>query len=253
MSSFPTNQLVKKSVVVPFVVCVVLALFVAASALPRYASSWPWTTPPKVANQSALQSIRDRGITLPNWSNEEQLRRKIGSADWSIQQLSQTKASATEPNTAFLLLRPQIWEADQPEVEWVDIKGSQQWKTDSHKKLPFVVSADQSLSPALSQPLAVETVQIKPDFFRAWNLDQTYAVLQWYAWQSGGSASVAQWFWADQQMQWQHHQRMPWVAVSLWLPVEPLGNIAPYQTLAKTLGEEVHTTLLQTVFSGKQS
>ncbi len=253
MTSFPTNQLVKKSVVAPLIVCVALALLVATSALPRYASSWPWATPPKVANQSALQSIRDQGIALPNWSSEEQLRRKIGGADWSIQQLSQPKASATEPNSAFLLLRPQIWEADQPEVEWVDIKGSQRWKTDSHEKLPFVVPAYQPLSPASPRSLAMETIRVKPNFFRAWNSDQTYAVLQWYAWPSGGSASVAEWFWADQQMQWQQYQRLPWIAVSLWLPIEPLGNIAPYQARIKALGEEVHTALLQTVFSGKQS
>jgi len=46
---------------------------------------------------------------------------------------------------------------------------------------------------------------------------------------------------------------MPWVAISLWLPIEPLGDITPYQDLAKTLGEEIHTTLLQTVFTSKKS
>ena len=250
MSSLSNKKLASKSAVAPFIVCVVLALFVAVSALPRYASSWPWTTPPKVANQSALQNIRAQGIAFPGWTNEEQLQSKIGGADWSIQQLS--RASATEPSTALLLLRPQIWEADQPEVEWVDIRGSQQWKTDSHQQLPFTVSADQP--PSLSQSSsAVETVQVNPDFFRAWGPDQTYAVLQWYAWPSGGSASVARWFWADQQMQWQQYQRMPWVAVSLWLPIEPLSNITSHRALAKTLGEEVHTTLLQTVFSRKTS
>jgi len=210
---------------------------VAVSAFPKYASSWPWTTPPKVANQAALQSLRDTGLTLADWSVEQQTRSGIGGDDWSIQQLVHKQPFTTNPDRIFLLLRPQVWEADQPEVEWVDIKGSQQWKTDSHQQISFTVSQ----------------AKIKPDFFRAWNANQTYAVLQWYAWPNGGSASVARWFWADQKMQWQQYQRMPWVAISLWLPIEPLGNIAPYQDLAKTLGEEVHTTLLQTVFTSKKS
>lgn len=167
-----------------------------------------------------------------------QTRSAIGGGDdWSIQQLVHEQPYAVNPSSIFLLLRPQIWEADQPEVEWVDIKGSQQWKTDSHQKISFTVAQ----------------AHIRPDFFRAWSASQTYAVLQWYAWPSGGSASAAKWFWADQRMQWQQYQRMPWVAVSLWLPIEPLGDIDPYQAIAKTLGEEIHTTLLQTVFTAKKS
>lgn len=236
MSSSLSNQSAR-SAIAPLIICAVLALFVAVSAFPKYASSWPWTTPPKVANQAALQSLRDTGLTLADWSVEQQTRSGIGGDDWSIQQLVHKQPFTTNPDRIFLLLRPQVWEADQPEVEWVDIKGSQQWKTDSHQQISFTVSQ----------------AKIKPDFFRAWNANQTYAVLQWYAWPNGGSASVARWFWADQKMQWQQYQRMPWVAISLWLPIEPLGNIAPYQDLAKTLGEEVHTTLLQTVFTSKKS
>ncbi|MBE9064875.1 cyanoexosortase B system-associated protein [cf. Phormidesmis sp. LEGE 11477] len=232
------NKSAQKSAIVPLVICALLALFVAVSALPRYASSWPWTTPPKVANQTALQSLRDQGLTLPEWTTEEQLRRKISGADWSIQQLSHSNATA-DPSTVVLLLRPQIWEKDQPEVEWVDIKGSQQWKTDSYQTLSFSAPTDQS-------------AEIKPDFFRAWNQTQTYAVLQWYAWPSGGSASVAKWFWADQQMQWRYYQRLPWVAVSLWLPIEPLSDITPYQTLAQNLGEKIQTNLSNSVFTGKR-
>lgn len=238
-------SLAKKSArlaVAPFVICAVLALFVAVSALPRYASSWPWTTPPKVDYQAALQSIRDTGLALPDWSVEQQTRAKIGGADWSVQQLVHQQPFTVTPDRIFLLLRPQIWEADQPEVEWVDIKGSQQWNTDSYQKIAFPIPQAQG-----------EQIQVKPDFFRAWDSNRTYAVLQWYAWPSGGSASAARWFWADQMMQWQQYQRMPWVAVSLWLPIEPLGEIEPYQAIAQTLGEEIHTTLLQTVFTSKKS
>jgi cyanoexosortase B-associated protein len=239
VSSPSTSNQSARSAIAPFIICAVLALFVAVSALPKYASSWPWTTPPKVANQAALQSLRDTGLTLANWSVEQQIRSGISGDDWSIQQLVHKQPFTTDLDRIFLLLRPQVWEADQPEVEWVDIKGSQQWKTDTHQRISFTISQAQ--------------VQVQPNFFRAWDSNQTYAVVQWYAWPSGSSASVAKWFWADQKMQWQQHQRMPWVAVSLWLPIEPLGDITPYQNLAKTLGEEIHATLLQTVFTSKKS
>ncbi|MEL6764577.1 MAG: hypothetical protein AAFO87_13145, partial [Cyanobacteria bacterium J06607_6] len=71
------RSLTKKLTVAWFVIAV-LALFVAVSALPRYASSWPWSTPLKVPNQSALQAIREEGITLPGWQTDEQIKTKIG-------------------------------------------------------------------------------------------------------------------------------------------------------------------------------
>ncbi|MEL6856721.1 MAG: cyanoexosortase B system-associated protein, partial [Cyanobacteria bacterium J06607_13] len=174
-------------------VIVALALFVAVSALPRYVSSWPWSSPLKVQNQPALQAIRDQGLTLSGWQVDDQVKTKIGGDTWSIQQLSATdQAIASETaSTIFLLLRPQVWEADQPEVEWLDLKGSQQWETDSRQSLPIEVAINRQENP--------KTVRINTDFFRAWSKDQTYAILQWYAWPTGGSPSPAGWFWADQR------------------------------------------------------
>ncbi|MGD1865049.1 MAG: cyanoexosortase B system-associated protein [Phormidesmis sp.] len=245
---------VTKKSTVTLIVIAALVLFVAVSALPRYASSWPWSSPLKVANQSALQAIRDEGISLPGWLPDEQAKTKIGGDTWSIQQLSAADEgafAAATPSTIFLLLRPQVWEADQPEVEWLDLRGAQQWDTDSRQALSFEVPVSKvsvnSLTNASSES---ETIRINTDFFRAWSKEQTYAVLQWYACPTGGSPSPAWWFWADQKTQWQHRQRMPWVAVSLWLPIEPLSNIDPYEAIATDLGKAVHQELLQTVFSG---
>jgi len=228
---------------VTLIVIAALALFVAVSALPRYASSWPWATPLKVANQPALQAIRDEGIALPGWLQKEQAKTKIGGDTWSIQQLSAAADgtfAAASPSTIFILLRPQVWEADQPEVEWLDLQGAQQWDTDSHQSLPFEVASP-------------ETIRTNADFFRAWSQEQTYAVLQWYACPAGGSASPAWWFWADQKAQWQHRQRMPWVAVSVWLPIDPLSDVRPYEAIAADLGVAIHQQLLQTVFAGALS
>ncbi|MEL6602352.1 MAG: cyanoexosortase B system-associated protein [Cyanobacteria bacterium J06614_10] len=241
--SFSTlpDKLTKKATV-KLMVIVALALFVAVSALPRYVSSWPWSSPLKVQNQPALQAIRDQGLTLSGWQVDDQVKTKIGGDTWSIQQLSATDQAITSEtaSTIFLLLRPQVWEADQPEVEWLDLKGSQQWETDSRQSLPIEVAINRQENP--------KTVRINTDFFRAWSKDQTYAILQWYAWPTGGSPSPAGWFWADQRTQWQHRQRMPWVAVSVWLPIEPLGDITPHIAAAKSLGQSVQLALSQTVF-----
>lgn len=234
------------------IVVAALALFIAVSALPRYFSSWPWATPPQLPHQSALQAIRDQGVPLPGWVTDEQVKNKLGGKTWSIQKLlpiatdgdstaAPEKSDAGVTSPVFLLLRPQIWEADQPEVEWLDIKGSQHWTTDSHQKLSFGVPTNHSENS--------KTVRISGDFFRAWGQGQTYAVLQWYAWPTGGSASPARWFWADQKAQWSRYERMPWVAVSVWLPIAPLSDIAPHQETLESLGKTLQKTLLQSVFT----
>lgn len=249
-SSLPGKP--NKKSVIKLVVIAALSLLVAVSALPRYVSSWPWATPLLVPNQSELQAIRDQGIPLPGWQTEDQLQTTIGGDTWSIQQLSAASSEADSreigsgetsnraSSAAFLLLRPQIWEADQPEVEWLDIKGSQRWQTDSHQKLSLEL-------PAVAQD-ASKTIRINADFFRAQGRGQTYAILQWYAWPTGGSPSPSRWFWADQMVQWRQRQRLPWVAVSVWLPIEPFSKITAHSAEAEKLGESVHSVLLETIF-----
>lgn len=238
-SSTLPHQPARKSLA-KLLVIAALALLITVSALPQYTSSWPWATPPKLiqATRIALQSIPDQGVDLPGWVSAEQTKTKLGGHTWSVQQLSADTGEGSTP--IFLLLRPQVYESDQPEVEWLDVKGSQSWTTDSYQKVAFDVPAN--------GPEAAKTIQVSGDFFRAWSQGQTYAVLQWYAWPTGGSASAGRWFWADQRMQWQHYQRMPWVAVSLWLPVAPLSDIEPQQARAVSIGETLQQTLLKTVF-----
>lgn len=243
--------MVKKSVT-KLILVSALALFVIISALPLYSAGWPWASPPKLpaTTRTALQAIPTQGIEIPGWITDDHIETKIGGHKWSIQQLSakanQPEAESSEnPNNPpiFLLLRPQIYEADQPEVEWLDIKGAQHWSIDSRQSLSFNVSTNHSKNS--------QTVRIKADFFRAWNEGQTYAVLQWYAWPAGGNASPAKWFWADQKTQWRDYQRMPWVAVSLWLPIAPFGDIVSRKPLAESLGQTLQQVLLQTAFLEK--
>ncbi|MEO1391972.1 MAG: cyanoexosortase B system-associated protein [Cyanobacteria bacterium J06634_5] len=261
-STFPI-KLHKKSIA-KLAIVLALALFVALSALPRYMDGWPWADPPRLtqAERTALQALPEKGIALSGWTVGQQTSTKLGGNAWSIQQLSPDTASENETVRAiaregipavYVLLRPQIYGGDQPEVEWIDIKGSQKWTTDSQQNLTFEIKkqkkAEDSTKDLKSDSQSVETVRINSDFFRAWNKGQTYAILQWYAWPTGGSASPARWFWADQKIQWNQYQRMPWVAVSLWIPIEPLGDIGPYESMAQSLGRDLHQTLLQTVFN----
>lgn len=258
MSSTLPRKLPKKSLA-KLITVATLALFVAVSALPQYSSGWSWTTPPKLpqASRVALQAMPDQGLALPGWTTNEQINTKLGGHTWSIQQLSPDPASGektaqesvrSKTSSIVLLLRPQIYGADQPEVEWLDVKGSQRWKTDSHQKLFVDVPMSDNENTPLKSSKNPRTVRISSDFFRAWSKEQTYAVLQWYAWPTGGSASPSRWFWADQKAQWHRHQRMPWVAVSLWLPIAPLGDIASRTALAESLASSLQQTLLQTIF-----
>jgi cyanoexosortase B-associated protein len=252
----------KKSMV-QLAVVAILALFVAVSAVPQYVDGWPWATPPKLpaATRNALQAIPEQGLEISGWVTREQAKTKLGGKNWSFQQLSVAAAApGSQISPAFVLLRAQTYEADQPEVEWLDIKGSQKWTTDSAQKLTFEVpfavlaakSPQQSNNQANNQANKTkksQTVRISGDFFRAWSKDQTYAVLQWYAWPNGGGASPAKWFWADQKAQWNHRQRTPWVAVSVWLPIEPFSDIARSRGLAESLGKTLQQTLSQKIFA----
>ena len=254
--SLPPAKKAPKRSIVQLAVVALLALFVAVSALPQYVDGWAWTTPPKMSNatRNALQAIPKQGVDIPGWVTTQQNETQIGGKAWSAQQLSAAgAASGSDLPPVFLLLRAQTYEGDQPEVEWLDIRGSQHWQTDSHQKLTFEVPIEEAAKEAGVNKS--KTVRISSDFLRAWSKDQTYAVLQWYAWPSGGSPYPARWFWADQKTQWTRYQRMPWVAISIWLPIAPFSDPAPQQALAESLAKSTQQTLLQEIFlaGGAQS
>lgn len=197
------------------------------------------------ASRNAMQDLPQQGLIIEGWKTEEQNAIELGKQAWSIQQLVPTNETQTD-SSVFLLLRPQIYGGDQPEVEWIDISGLQRWKTDSHQKLQFTPLTEASESKGHS-PEATVTA----DFFRAWTAEQTYAVMQWYAWPTGGHPSPTRWFWADQKVQWQHRQRLPWTAISLWIPIEPLGSAAEKKDLAQSIGKNVQRSLTETVFKNE--
>lgn len=206
-----------------------LIVLMGIGAIPGYVTGyWPWAQPPRVTHIKQIKSLREKGLTLPNWQNLNHQVQQIGGHKWSIQELqgdAQTQVT--------LLLLPQSDHTDQPEVEWMDINGFKEWETDSERDLPFKVDAKGQQAPA----------NVEARFFRAWTQQQTFAVLQWYAWPKGGSPAPSRWFWADQIAQGQRH-RMPWVAVSLLIPIEPLGDIETVRAVALSLGQTIQSTLM---------
>jgi cyanoexosortase B-associated protein len=212
-------------------------LIMLISAIPSYLSQdWIWQERPLVRSLSQLKSLRTHKIDLPGFETIDQAEVSIGGGKWSLQILQKERET---PLFLFLLTPNDPY--DKPEVEWVDMNGfqkwdfsdseSKRWKTDSYRNL--TVTFDQKT--------------IKTRFFRGWNVQQTFAVVQWYAFPNGGNPSPAHWFWSDFFAQLTG-KRIPWIAVSLQIPIEPLGDIEKVQPLAESLVEMIQVTLTENYF-----
>ncbi|MGI0492061.1 cyanoexosortase B system-associated protein [Alkalinema pantanalense CENA528] len=213
-----------------------LLVLLLVGAIPGYLKgSWFWQSPPPVTVLQNLKHLRQHGLPLPGWQMTKQRTLTLGDHIWSVQE-----SQDSQQNTAIVFLFTQNGPKDQPQVEWMDLNGIQQWDTDSQQSLTFTVSPTNS--PANSQPVTV-TAQL----FRAWNRQQTYAVLQWYAWPTGGSPVPSHWFMADRLAQL-HRQRQPWVAVSALLEIEPLDDLGNYRDRIDSFGKTIQSALLETVF-----
>lgn len=207
-----------------------LALIIAVVAMPQYLSGqWPWQSPPEVAQMQLVRDLKETGLPIEGWSEDFQQKISIGGSQWSVQQLTHTDRGS--PKQMVLFLKPQGQSKDQPQVEWIDLQGAQKWQTSDHRRLK--VGA-----------LSLNT-------FRAWTSDQTFAVAQWYAIPQGGHPSPHHWFWRDQQYQWNRGERLPWIAVSLLVPMPPLGDVSLFHLDLERLSQLVQTSLKETVFTAK--
>lgn len=228
----PRSSLIKLLIVL-FVLAIALT-----SAIPGYFHfHWSWQQPSPISNVKQLKAIQQNGLSLPGWQTLEQKTVEIGGHKWSAQAIvpEAEAKTATSQTVIWLLLRPQTWERDLPQIDWTDINGMRRWTTDSHRQLKFIVQSPQE-----------KTVQMNTRFFRGWAQNRTDAVLQWYAWSDGGSSAPSDWFWADQLKQIRTHQSLAWVAVSLQLPIEPFGEINQTEAKAEALGQLVQSTLMKT-------
>ncbi|PSN13401.1 cyanoexosortase B system-associated protein [filamentous cyanobacterium CCT1] len=215
-----------------------LALVVLLSALagmvilPAYLDGqWPWQATPHVAQIDQLRSLQTDGIELPGWQLTIAEPIAINRQTWTLAEYRATASTAqTAPVQQFaLLLHPQPWHSNQPQLEWIDLAGAQNWRIEGRRRL--------------------RAGSVTARFFRAWGDGQSFAVVQWYALPKGGHPSPSHWFWANQRSQLTRRTLTPWVAVTVLLPMEPLGAIAGYQPLATELTgliqQQLETTVLK--------
>ncbi|MGF1493293.1 MAG: cyanoexosortase B system-associated protein [Microcoleaceae cyanobacterium] len=243
-------------------IALVLLLFlVILGAIPGYlAGQWQWQDLPEVETLSQLKVVREEGIELAEWQTLEAKPLQIRGQDWVEQTVER------DGQRAILLLRPQKWYKDRPQVEWMDLNGFQQWRTDSSRRVPLDIPA----SDAIPQPPKVKTRYMRAwtqtinplanilwsscsnpelcSFYQRQRLKQTYAVMEWYAWPTGGSPSPSRWFIAD-RLALLSQSRAAWVASCILIPIEPLGNIDKVESIAQSLGTEVHVALMNQAFN----
>jgi hypothetical protein len=122
---------------------------------------------------------------------------------------------------------------------WTKTRFSQP-NSDSYRDLKFSIE-DNS-----------QSLNVTARLFRAWNDKQTFAVVQWYARPDGGHYSPANWFWADRAAQLQE-RRLPWIAVCLKYPIQPLGELDRVEAELKALASEIQQTLVRSAFTEKSS
>ena len=225
--SINQSRLPKRWSIVRIALILLLSTLIIVRAAPGYfqGGNWSWVNVPRTANTKQLRGILATGLILTDWQIIDKQKVNIGGHEWLGQIIKQE-----DSKPIMLLLKPQTYYRDKPGVEWMDINGLERWKTDSHSQINFTVDRDKNSLPTTAR------------FFRAWNKKQTFAVVQWYAFPNGGNYAPANWFWQDLLAQLKG-TRVSWVAVSIRIPIEPLGELKDAQPFAKSLAEQVQTHL----------
>jgi cyanoexosortase B-associated protein len=233
------KPITKQKSLLQWALVVLLAAIVAIAALPSYVNGqWPWQAPLGVPQIGQLRALMQTPPTLEGWETLHHQEVNISGQSWQIAEYQPTATNATTITSAALLLRPQMSADQQPGVEWVDIIGSQGWQVDDRQTLRFKVL-----------PPNGRAVYVRTHYFRVLRDNTTFAVMQWYAWPTGGHYAPGKWFWADQGRQWRRRERMPWVALTVLFPIEPLGDIRSHADQAIPLGQAIQTTLLASTFA----
>ena len=231
-ASFNRNgESIRARWIVQIILILLLLISIFVGAMPGYLSGgqWKWSQLPKVPHLRAVKSVLE-GLELSNWTITQHKKVRIGGKTWSVQVMHSNSSDISK--SLMLMLLPQNYYLDKPEVEWTDLNGLERWKTDSESQLNFTLAED-------SHSIAVNT-----RFFRAWNRQQTFAVVQWYAFPFGGGYSNFSWFWRDQIAQLKQ-SRVPWIAVCLKIPIEPLANLEEVQPLAESLARQIQANLFE--------
>lgn len=216
------------------VLVVALAAIAAIGLAPHWAAGqWPWSRALEAPGIERLQTLTETNLPLQNWDISGSGMVPINGQDWGLSEYNRPVGDDRNAVSRLaLLLLPQSWHDQQPTVEWVDLRGAQNWQIADTAILKF----------------EAETGTVRARYFRARTDQQTFAVLQWYAWPDGGDFAPSRWFWVDQLSQWRSGQRNPWVAVCLLLPIRSLDDVSTYQAVAVDLGQAIQNALATIAF-----
>ena len=223
---------------------VLLLLFglvlVGVGAMPSYITGkWPWMAPPDLRTLKELKELNKSGLTLPGWEIVREGPLPTGGHTWWRQDVKK-EGSSTQ---AMVLLFAQSGPMKQPQVEWMDINGYWRWSVDSMTKSRFIVETGKAQEDETGKKDESFSVRVEARFFRGWTGRETFAVLQWYAFPDGGRPAPSDWFWRDRISQL-NGDRVPWVAASIIIPMEPLGDVEKMRPLAESLGKAVQAALM---------
>ena len=214
-----------------------LLLLLSGVTIPSYMKGkWQWKEPPSVPGLKKLQELQGKGIKIPEWETQDQVMMNAGGNKWLLNNLKQGDREV------LFLLRSQRGEKEQPQVEWMDINGTWRWEVDANVGSEFVVGELGTGNSELGTRNRGE-ILVKARYFRGITRQQTYAVMQWYAFPDGGHPSPGHWFWRDRLYQLSG-TRQPWVAVCLIIPIEPYGDIEKTRPLAEDLAKKVQAALM---------
>lgn len=208
-------------------VALLMVLVVVVMAPGYLKGQWPWVAAPQLtsADLATLNTLHDEGLEIPDWQRQQHQVVTLNRQDWSVNEYTALDAAAPA-SQMVVLLHPQPWHSNQPQVEWVDLAGVQNWRIERRKSLALG-------SESAPLPVRANLLQVRND-------QQTFAVLQWYAWPGGGHPAPRRWFWVNQRSQLATHTLTPWVAVTVLVPIPPLAALGTYQPWMAELGGQVH-------------
>ncbi|MEA5469241.1 cyanoexosortase B system-associated protein [Spirulina sp. 06S082] len=215
-------------------------LSIAGVKLPVWEIKAPWQKPFPVQNLDRIRKVGDRGLEVSGWETLETGKLKIGGHDWSGQILRQS-----DRRDITLFLFPQTDPKLHPGVEWVDMDGFFKWKIDSQRPLNFAVETGEMKAKVRANLSLARESRRSP-----FGIPQTVAVVEWYSWGQGGHYSHTHWFWLDQRAQLKK-KRIPWIAVTLRIPVDPKSTLDMVQSDVEALAKSVQASLMQNVFSSQ--
>lgn len=170
------------------------------------------SSPDTIGIQSNSPKISD--LLTPDLATEDLLKKIVSYLPQSCQSMFQIKMNSKGQK---ILL---------PTEDYRD------WQTKSPRKLTFKTKSGKTIT---------------ANFTRGWSSSQTVAVVNWYAWYSGGDYAPEKWFWEDLKAQLNKGDRAGWVAISLRIPFSPTEEIESVENDAKIIAQEIQDYLMERI------